>query len=150
MHLKKFKTTYNLKRTEYKFEFVSMCRSVYSVGCGLGGKLGHGVRTDLGIPRSIEHFQTLNAEPLSISAGGFHCAATARDGRVFTWGWSNFGCLGHDDVQDCITVPTSVSNLEWVKARHVSAGFYSTFVVAESGHVYSSGLGRCHNLGVQV
>ncbi|OEL38264.1 hypothetical protein BAE44_0000718 [Dichanthelium oligosanthes] len=124
--------------------------SVYSVGCGLGGKLGHGRTRSLGIPQLIEHFQVLDVKPLSVSAGAFHCAVLALDGRVFTWGWSNYGCLGHDDIEECVTLPSAVEGLEDVKARHLSAGNCTTFVVADNGNVYSFGWGRPLNLGVQA
>uniref|UniRef100_A0A0A9GX48 RCC1-like domain-containing protein n=1 Tax=Arundo donax TaxID=35708 RepID=A0A0A9GX48_ARUDO len=124
--------------------------SVYSVGCGLGGKLGHGCKIDEGIPKLIEHFQALNVKPLSISAGTYHCAALACDGRVFTWGWSHYGCLGHGDETECMTLPTAVEGLRGVKAMQVSAGQYTTFVVADNGDVYSFGWAHSFNLGFQV
>jgi len=65
---------------------VSICRSVYSVGCGQGGKLGHGDKRNLVIPALVQHFHAQDVKPLSIYAGAFHCAALALDGRVFTWG----------------------------------------------------------------
>ncbi|KAJ1271580.1 hypothetical protein BS78_06G138100 [Paspalum vaginatum] len=126
--------------------------SVYSVGCGLGGKLGHGCKKSMGIPRLIQHFQTQDVRPLSISAGTLHCAVLARDGRVFTWGWSGHGCLGlaaDAEVEEgCVVLPTAVAGLEGVRARHVSAGYYTTFVVADNGSVYSFGWGVSENLGV--
>ncbi|KAF8715117.1 hypothetical protein HU200_027671 [Digitaria exilis] len=122
--------------------------SVYSVGCGEGGKLGHGHMTSLGIPKLIKHFQTLDVKPLSVSAGAFHCAALALDGSVLTWGWKNYGCLGVGHI-DCKTLPVEVEGLKDVKARHLSAGSYTTFVVADNGDVYSFGLGHSLNLGLQ-
>ncbi|WVZ86154.1 hypothetical protein U9M48_032987 [Paspalum notatum var. saurae] len=123
--------------------------SVYSVGCGLRGKLGHGCKKDMGVPRLIQYFQTQDVKPLSISAGTFHCAVLARDGRVFTWGWNDHGCLGLADAEEgaSVVLPTAVAGLEGVKARHVSAGYFTTFVVADNGGVYSFGWGRPQNLG---
>jgi len=112
--------------------------------------LGHGCTTNLTIPMVIQHFQTLKVKPVSISAGAVHCAALASDGRVFTWGWHSYGCLGHDDEQESIDLPTAVAGLGSVKARHVSAGYCSTVVVADNGDVYSFGCHLSHNLGFQV
>ncbi|KXG26580.1 E3 ubiquitin-protein ligase HERC2-like [Sorghum bicolor] len=123
--------------------------SVYSIGCGEGGKLGHGCEEKLRIPRMIKHFQTLKAKPVSVSAGAFHCAVLASDGRVFTWGRNPNGCLGHDDRQHYTIFPTAVASLARVKARYVSAGFRSTFVVSDNGHVYSFGCDHSDNLGVE-
>ncbi|RCV34199.1 hypothetical protein SETIT_7G141800v2 [Setaria italica] len=125
--------------------------SVYSVGCGLGGKLGHGLERSLGIPKLIERFQVPNVKPLSISAGAFHCAVLALDGRVFTWGWSRHGCLGHDENDDDDEIlPKAVEGLKDVRASHLSAGAHTTFVVTDNDDVYSFGWGRSLNLGVQA
>lgn len=123
--------------------FVDICRSVYSVGCGLGGKLGHGNKNDEAIPVMIEHFQTFNIRPMSISAGAWHAVVLSSDGRVFTWGWGFHGCLGRGD-EECVTLPTAVETL---KAVHVSAGKYTTFVITDNGDVYYFGL---KGLGLQV
>ncbi|CAL5068534.1 unnamed protein product [Urochloa decumbens] len=122
--------------------------SVYSLGCGQGGKLGNGSMRSLGTPNLVEYFQVLNIKPVSILAGAFHCAVLALDGRVFTWGWGSYGCLGHDGKQS-ESLPREVVGLKDVKARHLSAGYYTTFVIADNGDVYSFGQGKSHNLGVQ-
>lgn len=119
--------------------------SVYSVGCGLGGKLGHGCKTNKGVPKLIEQFQSLSFKPVSISAGTWHAAALSADGRVCTWGWGHTGCLGHGD-EEYKAAPTVVEGLRNVKAVHLSTGEYTTFVVADNGDVYSFGSGESLNL----
>uniref|UniRef100_A0A5B6ZX59 Putative Regulator of chromosome condensation (RCC1) family protein isoform 1 n=1 Tax=Davidia involucrata TaxID=16924 RepID=A0A5B6ZX59_DAVIN len=120
--------------------------SVYSVGCGLGGKLGHGTRTDEKYPRLIEQFQTLNLQPVVVAAGAWHAAVVGKDGRVCTWGWGRYGCLGHGN-EDCESVPKVVEALSEVKAVHVATGDYTTFVVSDDGNVYSFGCGESSSLG---
>lgn len=127
----------------------NICRSVYSVGCGLGGKLGHGCKTNKGVPKLIEQFQSLSFKPVSISAGTWHAAALSADGRVCTWGWGHTGCLGHGD-EEYKAAPTVVEGLRKVKAVHLSTGEYTTFVVADNGDVYSFGSGESLNLIFQV
>lgn len=121
-------------------------RSVYSVGCGLGGKLGHGAKTDEKYPRLIEQFKTLNLEPMVVAAGAWHAAVVGKDGRVCTWGWGRYGCLGHGD-EDCESVPKVVEGLSDVKAVHAATGDYTTFVVSDDGNVYSFGCGESSSLG---
>ncbi|KAF2292815.1 hypothetical protein GH714_029165 [Hevea brasiliensis] len=106
--------------------------SVYSVGCGLGGKLGHGSRTDEKYPRLVEQFQLLNLQPMVVAAGAWHAAVVGRDGRVCTWGWGRYGCLGHGN-EECESVPKVVEALSKVKAVHVATGDYTTFVVSDEG-----------------
>ncbi|KAH7421339.1 hypothetical protein KP509_13G051700 [Ceratopteris richardii] len=120
--------------------------SVYSLGCGLGGKLGHGTRTDERYPRLIEHFKSLKFQPINIAAGPWHAAAVSEDGRVCTWGWGRYGCLGHGH-EECESLPKVVESLKHVKAIHVATGDYTTFVVAEDGDVYSFGSGESASLG---
>ncbi|XP_023904147.1 ultraviolet-B receptor UVR8 [Quercus suber] len=120
--------------------------SVYSVGCGLGGKLGHGSRTDEKYPRLIEQFQLLNLQPMVVAAGAWHAAVVGRDGRVCTWGWGRYGCLGHGN-EECESVPKVVESLSNVKAVHVATGDYTTFVVSDDGDVYSFGCGESASLG---
>lgn len=119
---------------------------MYSVGCGLGGKLGHGSKTDEKQPRLIEQFQTLNLQPVVVSAGAWHAAVVGKDGRVCTWGWGRYGCLGHGN-EDCQSVPKVVEALSNVKAVHVATGDYTTFVVSDDGDVYSFGCGESSSLG---
>ncbi|XP_024023948.1 ultraviolet-B receptor UVR8 [Morus notabilis] len=120
--------------------------SVYSVGCGLGGKLGHGSRNDEKYPRLIEQFQHLNLQPMVVAAGAWHAAVVGRDGRVCTWGWGRYGCLGHGN-EECESAPKVVEALSKVKAVHVATGDYTTFVVSEEGDVYSFGCGESASLG---
>ncbi|KAL3636429.1 hypothetical protein CASFOL_020976 [Castilleja foliolosa] len=120
--------------------------SVYSVGCGLGGKLGHGARTDEKQPKLIEKFQALNIQPAVVAAGAWHAAVVGKDGRVCTWGWGRYGCLGHGN-EDCESVPKVVEGLSNVKAVHVATGDYTTFVVSDNGDVYSFGCGESSSLG---
>ncbi|XP_027098329.1 ultraviolet-B receptor UVR8 [Coffea arabica] len=120
--------------------------SVYSVGCGLGGKLGHGTRTDEKYPRLIEQFQNLNLQPVVVAAGAWHAAVVGKDGRVCTWGWGRYGCLGHGN-EDCESIPKVVEALSNVKAVNVATGDYTTFVVSDAGDVYSFGCGESSSLG---
>ncbi|GMH20766.1 hypothetical protein Nepgr_022608 [Nepenthes gracilis] len=120
--------------------------SVYSVGCGLGGKLGHGSKTDEKYPRLIEQFQTLNLQPMVIAAGAWHAAVVGKDGRVCTWGWGRYGCLGHGN-EDCESSPKVVEALSNIKAVHIATGDYTTFVVSDDGNVYSFGCGESSSLG---
>lgn len=119
---------------------------MYSVGCGLGGKLGHGSRTDEKYPRMIEQFQHLNLQPMVVAAGAWHAAVVGKDGRVCTWGWGRYGCLGHGN-EECESAPKVVEALSGVKAVHVATGDYTTFVVSDDGDVYSFGCGESSSLG---
>lgn len=119
---------------------------MYSVGCGLGGKLGNGTTTNEKQLRLIEQFKLLNLEPIAVAAGPWHAAVLGKDGRVCTWGWGRLGCLGHGN-EDNQTVPMVVEALSNIKAVHVTGGFHSTFVVSDNGDVYSFGCNILNDLG---
>ncbi|GFP82103.1 probable E3 ubiquitin-protein ligase herc3 [Phtheirospermum japonicum] len=122
--------------------------SVYSLGCGQGGKLGHGTHNVETQPKLIEQFQTLNLEPVAIAAGDWHSAVLGKDGRVCTWGWAHHGCLGHGiGISYEQTIPKVIEALSGVKAVHVAAGVYTTFVVSENGDAYSFGSSDSSSLG---
>ncbi|CAI5969169.1 unnamed protein product [Closterium sp. NIES-65] len=109
-------------------------RSVWSIGCGLGGKLGHGTKYDECRPKEIAHFKTLEFAPTAVAAGAWHAAAVATDGRVATW--------GKDDSHGSRRKLRPA-----VKACHVAAGDYTTFVVGEGGEVWSFGSAESACLG---
>lgn len=81
-----------------------------------------------------------------VAAGAWHAAVVGRDGRVCTWGWGRYGCLGHGN-EECESVPKVVESLSKVKAVHVATGDYTTFVVSDDGDVYSFGCGESSSLG---
>lgn len=112
----------------------------------MGGKLGHGTRTDEKYPKLIEQFKALNLQPMVVAAGAWHAAVVGKDGRVCTWGWGRYGCLGHGN-EDYELLPKVVEGLSKVKAVHVATGDYTTFIVSEDGDVYSFGCGESSSLG---
>lgn len=68
---------------------------VYSWGEGEDGKLGHGNRITLEVPRLIE---TLSSERVvGITCGSAHSACVTAKGHLYTWGFGEYGRLGHGD-----------------------------------------------------
>lgn len=125
-------------------------RSLWSVGCGLGGKLGHGSRSDEKMPKEIEHFKSIDFQPMAVAAGAWHATSLSTDGRVATWGWGRHGCLGHGSDQ-CELVPRVVEGLEVPEGSnlcHVAAGDYTTFLVGSGGEVWSFGNAESSCLGL--
>ncbi len=69
---------------------------VYSWGEGINGKLGHGNEINQRYPKQIIHkkFQT---NIISIACGEQHSMALTKDGKLYSWGSSKAGQLGHGD-----------------------------------------------------
>ncbi|MCO5561512.1 hypothetical protein L7F22_015133 [Adiantum nelumboides] len=114
---------------------------VYSVGCGLGGKLGCGSLKSEKLPCRIPYFdEHTDFKPIAIAAGALHAVALSEDGRVCTWGWCTHGCLGQSSPDDYIDQPVLVSGLvDGVKIFHISAGLNVTFAFADDGDIYCFG-----------
>ncbi|KAF7017017.1 hypothetical protein CFC21_030517 [Triticum aestivum] len=118
--------------------------SVYSVGCGQGGKLGHGNKNSEGVPQLIAHFAGIDARPVSISAGAWHAAVLSSDGR---------GVLAPKLVASLTGlnkrfVQISPTNAyDWHNRR---TGVSHTVALTESGKVYAFGGGGSGQLGLKL
>jgi alpha-tubulin suppressor-like RCC1 family protein len=91
----------------------SMCKTtrewVYSWGCGLNGRLGHGDSEDILEPKEIQLLT--NAKVIDFSAGESHSAAISRNQKLFTWGNGVYGRLGHG-FDSTETKPRIVEDLQ--------------------------------------
>jgi alpha-tubulin suppressor-like RCC1 family protein len=68
---------------------------VYTFGCGMFGRLGHGREADEFLPRRVEKLkEVIQVSIRRIAAGGSHTAIATDDGQVWTWGLNDFGQLG--------------------------------------------------------
>ncbi|KAI5683720.1 hypothetical protein M9H77_04948 [Catharanthus roseus] len=68
---------------------------VFSWGDGSGGRLGHGIETDICNPKLIDSLSGLSIE--SVACGEYHTCAITDSGNLYSWvdGTHNFGLLGH-------------------------------------------------------
>ena len=82
------------------------------VGNGDNGKLGHGDKQSISIPRRIN----LKKKIMTVSCGSEHTAALTDSLAAFTWGNGEGGRLGHADEKSCF-VPTELACLADQKVR---------------------------------
>ncbi|XP_035826044.1 ultraviolet-B receptor UVR8-like [Aplysia californica] len=139
--------------------------TVYSYGLGSRGQLGHGTVEKEPTPRLIEALEGLKVKTLS--AGGWHSAAVAEAGDLYTWGWNESGQLGHpalslssergsrrtsiseDDVVGIQAEPRCAFDLTTEQnISHVSCGSRHTLCLTESGKVFASGWNAYGQLGL--
>ncbi|XP_072935158.1 probable E3 ubiquitin-protein ligase HERC2 [Epargyreus clarus] len=119
---------------------------VYSWGEGEDGKLGHGNRLSLEIPRLIE---TLSSEiVVGIACGSAHSACVTAKGHLYTWGLGEYGRLGHGDDATQL-VPRMVEGLVGYKVIQVACGSRDaqTLALTACGKVFSWGDGDFGKLG---
>ena len=92
---------------------------VFTWGRGSDSKLGHGDESDEDTPKRVEALVGVKAK--EVSCGEYHSAVCAEDGRVYTFGWGEYGCLGHGDKTN-MTSPSLVKALEGKHFTQVQCG----------------------------
>lgn len=95
-----------------------------SWGGGANGQLGHGDKSDLGIPRRIQALK--HTQVVDGAAGGGHTILVTADNRVWVFGRGRNGQLGRGDHLESIaayrTEPQEIEALARPRVLAVSAG----------------------------
>ncbi|KAK4788625.1 hypothetical protein SAY86_019944 [Trapa natans] len=120
---------------------------IFSWGEECGGRLGHGVDSDVLHPKLIDTLSSNNVE--LVACGEYHTCAVTLSGDLYTWGDGtyNYGLLGHgNDVSHW--VPKRVNGpLEGIHVSSISCGPWHTAVVTSSGQLFTFGEGTFGVLG---
>ncbi|XP_028798507.1 PH, RCC1 and FYVE domains-containing protein 1 [Neltuma alba] len=120
---------------------------IFSWGEELGGRLGHGVDSDVLHPKLIESLSNTNIE--LVACGEYHTCAVTLSGDLYTWGDGtyNYGLLGHGN-QVSHWVPKRVNGpLEGIHVSSISCGPWHTAVVTSAGQLFTFGDGTFGVLG---
>ncbi|KAL6527833.1 hypothetical protein OROMI_029644 [Orobanche minor] len=118
---------------------------IFSWGEELGGRLGHGVDSDVLHPKLIDALGNTNIE--LVTCGEYHSCAVTLSGDLYTWGDGHFGILGHgNEVRHW--VPKRVTGpLEGIHVSSISCGPWHTAVVTSAGQLFTFGDGTFGALG---
>ena len=100
-----------------------------------GEELDHG--SDPGVAPAID-----NAG--SVAVGPYHSLAVRNDGRVYAWGYNQYGQLGDGSTVDR-TFPQLIAGL--AEIRSVAVGAYFSLALDASGHVWAWGHNPYGQLG---
>jgi alpha-tubulin suppressor-like RCC1 family protein len=121
---------------------------VYTFGKGSYGQLGHGDEENQLAPRRVPAAGFNGERVVMVAAGGAHTVALSEAGHVFTWGFGEFGQLGHDDRGDQLA-PRQVEagRFGGEKVVFVAAGDDHTVAVTAGGRLYTWGDGEYGQLG---
>jgi alpha-tubulin suppressor-like RCC1 family protein len=131
---------------------------VFTWGRGEDGRLGHNDRKNQLAPRQVEPGRFAppggpggqGERVVFVAAGVGHTAAVTAGGRLYTWGYGQFGQLGHCDGYVRL-VPTLVGGLESLEGGQVvmvACGAFHTLVVTQDGGLWAFGNGRYGQLGI--
>ncbi|XP_040991757.1 PH, RCC1 and FYVE domains-containing protein 1-like isoform X1 [Juglans microcarpa x Juglans regia] len=120
---------------------------IFSWGEESGGRLGHGVDSDVLHPKLIDALSSTNIE--LVACGEYHTCAVTLAGDLYTWGDGtfNFGLLGHGN-EVSHWVPKKVNGpLEGIHVSSISCGPWHTAVVTSAGQLFTFGDGTFGVLG---
>ncbi|XP_075093487.1 PH, RCC1 and FYVE domains-containing protein 1 [Nicotiana tabacum] len=118
---------------------------IFSWGEESGGRLGHGIDSDVLHPKLIDSLSHSNIE--LVASGENHTCAVTLSGDLYTWGDGDFGLLGHGN-EVSHWVPKRVNGpLEGIHVSYISCGPWHTAVVTSAGQLFTFGDGTFGVLG---
>ncbi|KAL5216556.1 hypothetical protein ABZP36_007957 [Zizania latifolia] len=117
-----------------------------SWGRGEDGQLGHGDADDRLVPTVLSGFDAPRIT--SVICGADHTTAYSEDKQqVYSWGWGDFGRLGHGNSSDVFT-PQPVKALQGIQIKQIACGDSHCLAVTMAGEVQSWGRNQNGQLGL--
>ncbi|KAG6721473.1 hypothetical protein I3842_03G113300 [Carya illinoinensis] len=124
---------------------VTEAGELYGWGWGRYGNLGLGDRNDRLVP---EKASAVDGEKMVLVACGWrHTISVSSLGKLYTYGWSKYGQLGHGDYEDHL-VPHKLEALSDTYISQVSGGWRHSMAVASDGKLYGWGWNKFGQVGV--
>jgi alpha-tubulin suppressor-like RCC1 family protein len=128
--------------------FLTEKGEVYACGSGEYGQLGTGDREKRLTPVKITKFPA-GVDPIKeISTGYDHTMFLTQTGKVYAFGYGEYGRLGTGDDQSRLTpvkITTFPAGVDPIK--EISASAHHTMFLTEKREVYACGLGESGRLG---
>ncbi|KAH7283045.1 hypothetical protein KP509_35G058700 [Ceratopteris richardii] len=125
---------------------VSRQGEVFCWGQESGGRLGHGVDSDVAHPQLVETLVNTCVE--QVACGEYHTCAVTITGDLYTWGdgTRSFGLLGQgNDFSHWM--PRRVHLAEGIRISSVACGPWHTAVITSAGQLFTFGDGTFGALG---
>ncbi len=120
--------------------------NLYSWGCGINGRLGHGDEHSVNKPKLVEYFLKKKITIKSFDCGDTHTAIIDNSDSIFTWGSGTYGKLGHGNYED-YNIPIKIEVLKNSKIDFVSCGSNDTIALTSDLKVFCCGKNSCGLLG---
>ncbi|XP_052190726.1 ultraviolet-B receptor UVR8 isoform X2 [Diospyros lotus] len=119
---------------------------VCSWGRGEDGQLGHGDAEDRYVPTKLSALD--GQEIVSVTCGADHTTAFSESRmQMFSWGWGDFGRLGHGNSSDLFT-PQPIKALQGLRIKQIACGDSHCLAVTMEGEVHSWGRNQNGQLGL--
>ncbi|CAL9173745.1 unnamed protein product [Musa hybrid cultivar] len=117
-----------------------------SWGRGEDGQLGHGDAEDRLFPTILSALDSQGI--VSVTCGADHTTAYSQsDDQVYSWGWGDFGRLGHGNSSDVFS-PQPIKALQGLKIKQIACGDSHCLAVTMNGEVQSWGRNQNGQLGL--
>lgn len=122
------------------------CGTVVTWGRGEDGQLGHGDSAELTEPKAC--YNLLGKGVRAVVCGAeYTIAVTNQEESIYSWGWGDFGRLGHGDSTD-VFIPRPVAFFKGIPVRMVAAGDTHTLVTTQAGELFAFGRNQNGQLGL--
>ncbi|KAI4336459.1 hypothetical protein L6164_014983 [Bauhinia variegata] len=119
---------------------------VCSWGRGEDGQLGHGDAEDRLLPTQLSALD--GHEIASLTCGADHTTAYSVSRlEVYSWGWGDFGRLGHGNSSD-LFIPQPIKALQGLRIKQIACGDSHCLAVTMEGEVQSWGRNQNGQLGL--
>nr|AIA22173.1 UVR8 [Gentiana rigescens] len=119
---------------------------ICSWGRGEDGQLGHGDAEDRFFPTQLSALD--DHKIVSVTCGADHTIAYSEaDMQVYSWGWGDFGRLGHGNSSD-LFFPQPIKALHGLRIRQIACGDSHCLAVTMEGEVQSWGRNQNGQLGL--
>ncbi|CAB4277910.1 unnamed protein product [Prunus armeniaca] len=119
--------------------------SLYGWGWGRYGNLGLGDRNDRLVPEKVSMVN--NEKMVMVACGWRHTISVSSLGRLYTYGWSKYGQLGHGDCEDHL-VPHKLEALSNNYICETAGGWRHTMALTSDGKLYGWGWNKFGQVGV--
>ncbi|XP_023762989.1 PH, RCC1 and FYVE domains-containing protein 1 isoform X1 [Lactuca sativa] len=117
---------------------------VYSWGEGFGGRLGHGMESDIPTPKLIDDLSRSNVE--MVACGEHHTCALTQSGDLYTWG--EIGDEAGIGIGISHWIPRKVGGqIESMNVKFISCGPWHSAAVTSEGLLFTFGDGSFGALG---
>jgi alpha-tubulin suppressor-like RCC1 family protein len=119
---------------------------VVTWGRGEDGQLGHGDAESQHLPMVVQSLEGEECDEI-ICGAEYTIAVSHSKQKIWSWGWGDFGRLGHGNPFD-LFLPKQISSLCNIKIKLVACGDSHTMVVTGAGEVFSFGRNQNGQLGL--
>lgn len=131
VHVKKF-----VNDSGYALYAIATDGKVYSWGNNSYGTLGLGDDDDKWAPTLIAGLEGKNIKEIICNNGSVF--ALTNDGKVYSWGYNNYGQLGLGNTSNIYT-PTLITSLQTQTVEKIICNSTNAFALTSDGKVYSWG-----------